>query len=575
MREFPGKVITITKYSNKSTRPIQDTYGWTRYPTEDEQEVVDLWEEDFSEANNEDGHDLNLYKSVLEEDIGLTAYSKDNGVNRGTKKVILKQENKNNNSKQDNEKNGGDVENEQEESDAVTLGDDVDLPSFASGTSGYNNIDYLLYSVTCIGGIYVKDGVLSITYASEDKQLLCDHDEWIELLHIEHGIIMLTDSIIQQIARNKNGQVQSGLIEDWQDLSAKYLTRRQTIIPRIEDEIKNKLSTISTEEDDQDLTMLEVIIAVNNHLNSKIKDKKDLSKILGQSYKENGKRERQIMQRLLDGKGYRINEKKDDREEEDDQTIKSLLDTNIRQPTPFPIQGKEMYPNLDGIEESEHGKNVSLSTLKMDEIYVMGGATMGKDPSEMKSHNIELNLSCAEDIDKVASMAINALKHGSKGKNDGSKKISDKEMERIIRRIKEKLIIEKMEDEINEDESQKNDTKKSNGKDYKSKRTKNEKKLKEGGKGDDSGDSSSSDEENDNPGNKDTPLKNGKNKTKDKSNKGEKKIEGKILQEKKAKIVLKKEMSQMKMERKMILEIRKTQRDQKQWIRNQKLIKQS
>ena len=243
-----------------------------------------------------------------------------------------------------------------------------------------------------------------------------------------------------------------------------------------------------------------------------------------------------------------------------------------------------MYPILDGIEEPEQGKNVSLSTLKMDEIYVMGGATMGKDPSEMKSHNIELNLSCAEDIDKVASMAINALKHGSKGKNDGSKKISDVEMERIIRRIKEKLIIEKMEDEINEDESKKNNTKKSDGKDYKSKRTKNEKKLKEGGKGDDSGDSSSSDEENDNPGNKDTPLKMEKiktkiNLTKERREKGimkiEKKIEGKILQEKKAKTVLKKEMSQMKMERKMILEIKKTQRDQKQWIRNQKLIKQS
>ena len=55
----------------------------------------------------------------------------------------------------------------------------------------------------------------------------------------------------------------------------------------------------------------------------------------------------------------------------------------------------------------------------------------------------------------------------------------------------------------------------------------------------------------------------------------EKEIEGEILQEKRAKTVLEKEMSQMKMERKMILEIKKTQRDQKQWIRNQKLIKQS
>ena len=194
-------------------------------------------------------------------------------MNRGTKKVILKQENKNNNSKQDNEKDGEDVDNEQEESDTVTLGDDVDLPSFASGTSGHNNIDYLLYSVTCIGGVYVKDGVLSITYASEDKQLLCDYDEWIELLNIEHGIIMLTDSIIQQIARNKNGQVQSGLIKVWQDLTTKYLTKRRWI----EDELKKKLSTISTEENEQDLTILEVIKAINNYLNSKMKNKKDLN----------------------------------------------------------------------------------------------------------------------------------------------------------------------------------------------------------------------------------------------------------------------------------------------------------
>ena len=101
MKEFPGKVITITKYPSKSTRPIQDSYGWTRCPTEDEQKAMDLWEDDFTEANNEEGHDLNLYKSVLEEDIGLTAYSKNDGVNKETKKVILKEGNKDNDSKDD------------------------------------------------------------------------------------------------------------------------------------------------------------------------------------------------------------------------------------------------------------------------------------------------------------------------------------------------------------------------------------------------------------------------------------------------------------------------------------------
>ena len=58
----------------------------------------------------------------------------------------------------------------------------------------------------------------------------------------------MTDSIIQQIARNKNGQAQSGLINDWQELTTKYLKMRKSIVPMIEEEIKKKLSTIQTEE---------------------------------------------------------------------------------------------------------------------------------------------------------------------------------------------------------------------------------------------------------------------------------------------------------------------------------------
>ena len=295
MSEFPGKVITIMKFPNKSIRPKQEIYGWTRCPTEDEQQAEDLWEDDFEEANNDDGHELNIYRNIFEEDTEPTNYSKNKGIIKG----ILKQGNRNNNSEQDNEKDDKGVENE--ESDARTLEVSVDLPSFASGISVHNNINYLIYSTTCIGGIYVKDGMLSITHASEDKQLLCRHDDWIDLLNMEYGIIMLTDSIIQQIAR-QNGQIQSGLIKEWQDLSAKYWKKRKAIIPIIEDKMKNNLIAVSTEENDQDLTMIEVTTAINNYLNSKIKEKKDLSKILGQSYKENGKREKQIMQRLLDGK---------------------------------------------------------------------------------------------------------------------------------------------------------------------------------------------------------------------------------------------------------------------------------
>ena len=58
------------------------------------------------------------------------------------------------------------------------------------------------------------------------------------------------------------------------------------------------------------------------------------------------------MQRLLNGKGYRVKEKKDDQEEEDDRPIRSFLETNIRRSTPFPTQGNGMYPSLNGMEES-------------------------------------------------------------------------------------------------------------------------------------------------------------------------------------------------------------------------------
>ena len=86
MKEFPAKVITITQYPKNSVRAKQDLYGWTRYPTEEEQQAVDLWEEEFTNANNEDGHDLNLYRNVFEEDIGLTTYGKDDGQNKECKK---------------------------------------------------------------------------------------------------------------------------------------------------------------------------------------------------------------------------------------------------------------------------------------------------------------------------------------------------------------------------------------------------------------------------------------------------------------------------------------------------------
>ena len=44
------------------------------------------------------------------------------------------------------------------------------------------------------------------------------------------------------------------------------------------------------------------------------------------------------------------------------------------------------------MEKQEHNGNVSLSTIKMDKIYAIDGATMERNPSEMERQNVELNL---------------------------------------------------------------------------------------------------------------------------------------------------------------------------------------
>ena len=77
MTEFPTKVITITKYPGKTVRSKQDLYGWTRCPTEEEQQVIDLWEEEFPKANDDEEHDLNLHKSVIESELEIITENKE------------------------------------------------------------------------------------------------------------------------------------------------------------------------------------------------------------------------------------------------------------------------------------------------------------------------------------------------------------------------------------------------------------------------------------------------------------------------------------------------------------------
>ena len=121
-----------------------------------------------------------------------------------------------------------------------------------------------------------------------------------------------------------------------------------------------------------------------------------------------------------------------------------------------------------------------------------------KNPSEMERKNVELNLDCAEDIEKIASMVMNTLKHENKGKTDGSKNIKNEKMERIIRKIKEKLVIEKFEDELNKDKSNKGEEREENNENR-------EKNRREHTSGEKSKNSTEKEDESDEDGEKDDP----------------------------------------------------------------------
>ena len=118
MKESPAKVITVTKYPQKSVGPKQDLYGWTRCPIEEEQQVVDLWEEEFTNANNEEEHELNLYRNVFEQEIGVTTQGEgDDEQNIGYGKGNLEARN----NKENKPKDDGTVNIEQGKNDIVTI----------------------------------------------------------------------------------------------------------------------------------------------------------------------------------------------------------------------------------------------------------------------------------------------------------------------------------------------------------------------------------------------------------------------------------------------------------------------
>ena len=61
-----------------------------------------------------------------------------------------------------------------------------------------------------------------------------------------------------------------------------------------------------------------------------------------------------------------------------------------------PTQGKGMYPNLKEMQAIEHGGNASMSTLKIDEFYTVGGDTIGENSSKINKPDIDLDLGYAK-----------------------------------------------------------------------------------------------------------------------------------------------------------------------------------
>ena len=95
-------------------------------------------------------------------------------------------------------------------------------------------------------------------------------------------------------------KAQPDLTEYWETLTAKYLTLRSNVLPKIGKEFENEeLSNILQEKEDSNLTMFRIIRAIYNHVNNKMKNDGESFKILGKGYKENPEEDDQVIQTLL------------------------------------------------------------------------------------------------------------------------------------------------------------------------------------------------------------------------------------------------------------------------------------
>ena len=164
--------------------------------------MIELWEEEFQKANDDEEHDLNLHKSVIESEFEIITENKKNdgeNVKHGQDKLGAengRNKPEGNGTKDDETVNSGKSKDRtffsrfikgRNNPGPAPIMEDPNMSSIASGMSEFDDIEHLMYRSTYIKGEYINDGLLSINNRSKNKKLLYRYDDWINLLQMKNN----------------------------------------------------------------------------------------------------------------------------------------------------------------------------------------------------------------------------------------------------------------------------------------------------------------------------------------------------------------------------------------------------
>ena len=183
-----------------------------------------------------------------------------------------------------------------------------------------------------------------------------------------------------------------------------------------------EMSNILKENEDYNLTMFRIIRAICNHVNNKMENGGESSKILGKGYKEDNEEDNQVMQMPLSmngGKSRRFIDTPYPSEE--NMHHEKLTETN------------GLYPGLSEMQAKEQDR--SRSTLRMDEIDISKRETsfkyaddydkgairknlMTNEQAKRQHNKGELSMSTSgyiEDIEKIVDITIKSMRRCREG----------------------------------------------------------------------------------------------------------------------------------------------------------------